>query len=113
MRARARALCAYNERASVPGIAMTLNEAQTVLARAGVEIAPGLTAEEFLRVERQFGFQFPPDLRAFLAIGLPVSGRWVDWRHADEAAIRVRLASGRDVLRHRTQHLLARGVGRT
>ncbi len=70
---------------------MTFNDAQTVLATAGVQIAAGLTDDEFLRVERRFGFQFPPDLRAFLATGLPVSGRWVDWRNSDEAAIRERL----------------------
>jgi hypothetical protein len=70
---------------------VTFNDAQTVLATAGVQIDPGLTENEFLRVERRFGFQFPPDLREFLSTGLPVSGRWVDWRSVDEAAIRKRL----------------------
>ena len=70
---------------------MTFSNAQTVLATAGVQFNRGLTDDEFLRVEHRFGFQFPPDLRAFLSIGLPVSGRWVDWRGTDEAAIRERL----------------------
>lgn len=70
---------------------MTFHDAQAVLAAAGVHIAAGLTDSEFLRVERQFGFRFPPDLRAFLATGLPVSEPWVDWRNADEAAVRQRL----------------------
>jgi hypothetical protein len=69
---------------------MVFNEAQSVLAGAGVQIAGGLTEHEFLRVEQRFGFKFPPDLRAFLAIGLPVSHQWVDWRNADQAAIRKR-----------------------
>jgi hypothetical protein len=56
-----------------------------------VQFDPGLTEDEFLQVERRFGFQFPPDLRTFLSIGLPVSGRWVDWRNVDDAAIRERL----------------------
>src|SRR5580704_9237611 len=70
---------------------MNFTDAQKVLATAGVQLAPGLSDDEFLRVERLFGFQFPPDLRAFLSIGLPVSSPWVDWRSADEAAIRKRL----------------------
>ena len=66
-------------------------EAQAVLRTAGVRIDAGMTEQEFLRVERSFGFRFPPDLRAFLAVGLPVSDSWVDWRDGDEAAIRERL----------------------
>src|SRR6266487_3163348 len=69
---------------------MTFADAQLVLASAGVKIAPGLAAEEFARVEGQFAFRFPPDLREFLSIGLPVSEPWVDWRGADEAIIRER-----------------------
>jgi hypothetical protein len=70
---------------------MTFNDAQTVLATAGVRIDSGLTDDEFRRVERRFGFKFPPDLRAFLSVGLPVSRSWVDWRSASDAAIRERL----------------------
>ncbi len=70
---------------------MTFKNAQTILATAGVKIAAGLADEEFRRVERCFGFRFPPDLREFLATGLPISGSWVDWRGADEAAVRERL----------------------
>jgi len=70
---------------------MTFADAPKVLAASGVQFAPGLTDGEFLRIEQQFGCRFPPDLREFLAIGLPVSRGWVDWRNADEAAIRQRL----------------------
>lgn len=66
---------------------MTFAEAQSVLAAAGVRFAAGMTADEFARVERRFGFRFPLDLREFLAAGLPVSDGWVDWRGSDEATI--------------------------
>jgi hypothetical protein len=58
---------------------------------AGVKIEPGLSVEEFAGLERRYGFQFPPDLREFLALGLPVSDRWVDWRNGDPDLIRGRL----------------------
>ena len=67
---------------------MTYDDAQTILASAGVQFDGGLTDEEFRRVERTLGFQFPPDLRAFLSVGLPVSDGWVDWRGANEAGVR-------------------------
>lgn len=70
---------------------MNFAEAQAVLKATGVQFAPGLTAEEFADIERRFGFRFPPDLREFLTLGLPVSGGWVDWRGADESTLRKRL----------------------
>ena len=42
---------------------------------------PGLSDSEVSRVEMQFGFQFPPDLKEFLQQVLPVSQGWVDWRN--------------------------------
>lgn len=36
------------------------------------EIEPGLSEAEFDRIERDFGFEFADDHRAFLAAGLPV-----------------------------------------
>jgi hypothetical protein len=56
-----------------------------------VEFAPGLSDEEVSRVEDRYGFGFPPDLRMFLQLALPVSQSWVDWREAPEAQIRERL----------------------
>ncbi|MGA5824020.1 hypothetical protein ACPC54_40010 [Kitasatospora sp. NPDC094028] len=65
-------------------------------------IEPGLTAEEFERVEAEYGFRFADDHRAFLAAGLPVSEPpeegatwerpWPDWRDGDPADLRSRLA---------------------
>lgn len=37
------------------------------------EIEPGLSDDEFERIEAEYGFQFSDDHRAFLAAGLPVS----------------------------------------
>ncbi|MGW4551273.1 hypothetical protein ACWEN4_33735 [Streptomyces violaceorubidus] len=65
------------------------------------EIAPGLTGEEFSRIEATYGFEFSPEHRAFLAGGLPVASPpeegatwqqpWPDWRHADVDDLRHRL----------------------
>jgi len=38
---------------------------------------PGLTSQEVQIAEGKFGFQFPPDLKAFLQVGVPSS--WHNW----------------------------------
>ncbi len=53
-----------------------------------VELDAGLTDAEFVAVEGQFGFRFPPDLREFLQIALPRGPRFPDWRSGDEAELR-------------------------
>ena len=70
---------------------MQLTAAQQILIAAGVEFDVGLTDAEFGIIERKFGFQFPPDLRDFLSLGLPISPRWVDWRRMDDKTLRGRL----------------------
>ena len=66
-------------------------EAARRLARSGqYEIGPGLTNEEFTRIERDYDLEFADDQRAFLAAGLPLNrppekGQtwvkpWPDWR---------------------------------
>jgi hypothetical protein len=54
-------------------------------------IMPGLSDEEFQRIEAEFGFEFADDHRAFLAAGLPVGSGWPDWRAGDPAMLRDRL----------------------
>ncbi|BEL04527.1 hypothetical protein Q0Z83_027180 [Actinoplanes sichuanensis] len=71
--------------------------------RSVCDIEPGLTDAEFDAIEREFGFHFADDHRAFLAAGLPVNSRpeppapgvirahpqpWPDWRHADRDELR-------------------------
>jgi hypothetical protein len=63
-------------------------EAARRFVRSGrYEIGPGLTDEEFARIERDYNLEFADDHRAFLAAGLPLNGprkkgqTWVQpWR---------------------------------
>ncbi|CAN6196183.1 unnamed protein product [Urochloa humidicola] len=50
------------------------------LRAAGVAVLPGLTDAELARAEAEFGFTFPPDLRAVLALGVPTGAGFPDWR---------------------------------
>ncbi|KAB5547807.1 hypothetical protein DKX38_011213 [Salix brachista] len=54
----------------------------THLRNSGIQVQPGLTESEFARSEAEFGFAFPPDLRAVLSAGLPVGPGFPDWRSA-------------------------------
>jgi hypothetical protein len=51
------------------------------LTERGIQFVAGLSDEEVAQVEARFQFQFPPDLRAFLQMGLPISSGFVDWRN--------------------------------
>ncbi|KAG0470019.1 hypothetical protein HPP92_016141 [Vanilla planifolia] len=50
------------------------------LQASGVSLLPGLSEAEFARIEAEFGFHFPPDLRAILSLGLPSGPGFPDWR---------------------------------
>ncbi|KAE8693319.1 putative zeaxanthin epoxidase [Hibiscus syriacus] len=52
----------------------------THLRESGFKVQPGLSDVEFARAEAEFGFGFPPDLRAILSAGLPVGPGFPDWR---------------------------------
>ncbi|XVF61158.1 hypothetical protein PTKIN_Ptkin08bG0107100 [Pterospermum kingtungense] len=54
----------------------------THLRNLGFQVQPGLSDAEFARAEAEFGFVFPPDLRAILSAGLPVGPGFPDWRCA-------------------------------
>ena len=75
---------------------------QRLRSRGVCAIDAGLTDAEFRRVERQFGFTFADDHRAFLAAGRPVNTRpeprepgviythpqpWPDWRNGEPATL--------------------------
>ncbi|GAA3844085.1 hypothetical protein GCM10022226_78970 [Sphaerisporangium flaviroseum] len=77
-------------------------EAARLLARSGCcQIEAGLTDAEFARIEREYGFEFADDHRAFLAAGLPVSSPaeegqtwaqpWPNWRNGDPDQLRQHL----------------------
>ncbi|WP_265563500.1 Imm7 family immunity protein [Streptomyces hygroscopicus] len=77
-------------------------EAARLLAQTGLcEFEPGLTDAEFARIEREYGFEFADDHRAFLAAGLPVnvppeegqtwSKPWPEWRGGDPGRLRDQL----------------------
>ncbi len=61
------------------------------LERRGVGFAEGLSDGEVRRIERRFGFVFPPELRCLLQRAMPVSPWFVDWRTESEEEIRGRL----------------------
>ena len=75
-------------------------EAARRLAQTGqCDIGPGLTDAEFVRIERDYEFEFADDHRVFLAAGLPLNSPaprrrrnpWPDWRDADPSDLRERL----------------------
>ncbi|WP_326669847.1 MULTISPECIES: hypothetical protein [unclassified Streptomyces] len=86
-----------------------MNEGQRLGAEAARRLAdtglyafePGLSDAEFARIEREHGFEFADDHRAFLAAGLPVnvppeegqtwSKPWPEWRDAEPDELRSQL----------------------
>jgi hypothetical protein len=77
-------------------------EAARRLARTDLyDFEPGLTDAEFSRIEREYGFEFADDHRAFLAAGLPInvapeegqtwSRPWPEWRSGDLDSLRRQL----------------------
>ena len=61
------------------------------LLAAGASFDAGLKSDEFSAIEREYDFQFPPDLREFLGYALPVSKGWLDWRRERRCEIMRRL----------------------
>ncbi|KAF8377544.1 hypothetical protein HHK36_030926 [Tetracentron sinense] len=57
------------------------------LHSSGITVQNGLSDAEFARAEAEFGFAFPPDLRAVLYAGLPVGPGFPDWRAASGARL--------------------------
>jgi hypothetical protein len=49
------------------------------LRTKGVTFESGLSASELGNIEQHYSFAFPPDLREFLSIGLPVSEDFPNW----------------------------------
>lgn len=53
---------------------------QKILISKGVKFETGLTNNEVNQIELKFNFSFPPDLKQFLQLGLPISDHFVNWR---------------------------------
>ncbi len=47
----------------------------------GSKFESGLTDSEFEEIENTCNFKFPPDLRDFLSIALPINDDWINWRN--------------------------------
>ncbi|KAK9096939.1 hypothetical protein Sjap_022436 [Stephania japonica] len=65
---------------SLPSFTTLAHKVITHLRNSSVTVLPGLSDPEFARAEAEFGFSFPPDLRAVLSAGLPVGPGFPDWR---------------------------------
>ncbi|XAR57792.1 hypothetical protein NMG60_11026057 [Bertholletia excelsa] len=62
----------------------------THLKSSGIQVRPGLSDPEFARAEAEFGFAFPPDLKAILSAGLPVGPGFPDWRASGSGRFHLR-----------------------
>jgi hypothetical protein len=73
------------------GAVRGVEAAERLAALGAVAIEPGLSDDDFARVEETFGVEFADDHRAFLAVGLPVGAQWPDWRGAGRRSLVKRL----------------------
>ncbi|XP_047319077.1 uncharacterized protein LOC124922387 [Impatiens glandulifera] len=62
------------------------------LKTSGINVQPGLSEPEFALAEAEFGFSFPPDLKAVLSAGLPLGPGFPDWRSSGSARLALRAA---------------------
>jgi hypothetical protein len=84
------------------GFRLGTQAARRLAQLACCQMEEGLTDAEFTRIEREYGFEFADDHRAFLAAGLPVhepreeepgtyhawERPWPDWRNGDPGELR-------------------------
>ncbi|XP_075494145.1 uncharacterized protein LOC142531777 [Primulina tabacum] len=66
------------------------DKVMTHLRNSGIRVQSGLSESEFALAEAEFGFAFPPDLKAVLLAGLPVAAGFPDWRSAGSGRLRLR-----------------------
>src|SRR6185295_11347319 len=81
-----------------------LANAVGVMGDCGIQFAPGLTASQVQAAEVAHGFNFPPDLRAFLEFALPVGERIPDWREPTSKSVLHALAWPADSLCFDIEH---------
>ena len=73
------------------GVTFTIDEVVRRLRAAGVSLDKGLTDRSVREIEKRFNFTFGLDHRRLLETVQPTGDRWVDWRHADDQELQVRL----------------------
>ena len=69
-----------------------------------VTFADGLSESEFHAIETRFDFRFPPDLREFLRLALPIGKRFPDWRNGTEDELRAILNTPLDGILFDVEH---------
>ncbi|GFQ03391.1 hypothetical protein PHJA_002482900 [Phtheirospermum japonicum] len=62
------------------------------LKNSGIRVDSGLSEPELALAEAEFGFAFPPDLKAVLSAGLPLGAGFPDWRSSGSARLQLRAA---------------------
>ncbi|KZV43536.1 hypothetical protein F511_27360 [Dorcoceras hygrometricum] len=77
-------------RNSLVSFASLADKVMTHLRISDIRVEPGLSESEFALAEAEFGFAFPPDLKAVLSAGLPVGAGFPDWRSAGSARLHLR-----------------------
>ncbi|XP_010550364.1 PREDICTED: uncharacterized protein LOC104821255 [Tarenaya hassleriana] len=77
--ARAAAPSTPPVRNSLTSFSTLANKVIAHLRSSGIQVQPGLSDAEFARAEAEFGFTFPPDLRAILSAGVPSAAGFPDW----------------------------------
>ena len=75
-----------------------------ILKDRGIAFDAGLSDAEADRVESEFAFRFPPDLRDFLQAGLPVSAGFPNWRSESRESLRERLTAPLDGVLFDVEH---------
>lgn len=58
------------------------------LKKKGVAFENGLDLQEIDEIESLYDIKFPPDLKEFLSIALPISNHFVNWRDRSENNVR-------------------------
>ena len=67
---------------------MEIRKAIDTLKKKGISFEDGLSVQEINSIESLYDIKFPPDLKEFLSIALPVSDNFVNWRDMSEGNIR-------------------------
>ncbi|GAA1069000.1 hypothetical protein GCM10009665_75300 [Kitasatospora nipponensis] len=74
--------------ATSPSHHLTLDAARELQSLLSYQVTPGLSEQELDRAEQRYGFRFAADHRTFLRAGLPLGGRFPDWRDGEPEVLR-------------------------